>query len=448
MEERAATITRRAASAALVGGAAAFVAFGPRPRTRSPDGRLVLDYWEKWTGHEARAMQDVVDALNASQDRLLVRYFSMNGIDQKAKIAIAGGDPPDLIGLWNYNIPALAESGAVIPLDEMPEPPRAETYAPPVWAMLRRDGRTWAAPTTCNTTALFYNRAAFREAGLDPDAPPRSIAELDEAADRLMITGPDGRVRRAGFLQTEPGWWDWIWGYFFGGSLYDEASDRATADSPANVRAYDWVQTYPERYDVSRLLSFQSGFGTYFSTQQAFCEGKVAMSLHGCFLANVIRQFRPELDYGVTSFPVEASLADPARPIGMIESDILVIPAGAPHPEASHEFIRFVQQPRWIEHLAAVHSKPSPLATLSPDFAAHHPDPWVDVHTAQVRSERAFAVPRTRTWMQYRDEFRQAMERIWTRSAEPADVLADVTRRAQASLDEAAEQRRRRARRG
>lgn len=438
-------ITRRAAGAAMVGGALAFVALGPRPSKRSPDGRLVLEYWEKWTGHEAQAMMDVVEAFNASQDRLLVRYFTMNGIDQKAQIAIAGGDPPDLIGLWNYNIPALAESKAVLPLDSLADPPRAETYAPPVWAMMRRDGHTWAAPTTCNTTALFYNRDAFRRAGLDPDAAPVTIQDLDDAADRLMVLDSAGRVDRAGFLHTEPGWWDWIWGYFFGGDLYDEQRGVATVDSAPNVDAYEWVQSYPRRYDVSRLLSFQSGFGTYFSMQQAFLEGKVAMSLHGCFLANVIRRFRPEMDYGVAPFPVEASLVDPTRPIGMIESDILVIPTGAKEPEASYEFIRFVQQPKWMEHLAAVHAKPSPLSRLSDTFASMHPDPWVHVHTAQVRSERAFAVPRTRTWFQYRDEFRQAMERIWTLSAPAPEVLADVQRRAQAGLDEAAEQRRRRA---
>ena len=36
------------------------------------NGRLVIQYWEKWTGFEGEAMQDVVDAFNASQDRIWV----------------------------------------------------------------------------------------------------------------------------------------------------------------------------------------------------------------------------------------------------------------------------------------------------------------------------------------------------------------------------------------
>ena len=42
---------------------------GGTRRNDIPTGRIVLDYWEKWTGHEAAAMQTVVDAFNASQDR-------------------------------------------------------------------------------------------------------------------------------------------------------------------------------------------------------------------------------------------------------------------------------------------------------------------------------------------------------------------------------------------
>ena len=77
--------------------AAAGYAFWGTRRNDMPTGRIVLDYWEKWTGHEAAAMQAVVDAFNASQDRWWVNYLSVGGLDRKAKIAIAAEDPPDLL---------------------------------------------------------------------------------------------------------------------------------------------------------------------------------------------------------------------------------------------------------------------------------------------------------------------------------------------------------------
>src|ERR1700755_3059771 len=115
-----ADISRRAVLGAMGVAAAGFVAFGPRGGgDGAPKGATVIDYWEKWTGHEGKAMQAVVDEFNASQRAVFVRYFVTGNIGQKALIAIAGGTPPDLVGLWNFNVPAYAESGAVLRLDEL-----------------------------------------------------------------------------------------------------------------------------------------------------------------------------------------------------------------------------------------------------------------------------------------------------------------------------------------
>src|SRR5688572_25802143 len=89
--ERAGRTTRRGALGALGAAAAGFALFGPRGAPEKIDGRVVLDYWEKWTGHEGEAMRRIVDRFNASQSRVFVRYFAMGGIGQKAMIAIAGG---------------------------------------------------------------------------------------------------------------------------------------------------------------------------------------------------------------------------------------------------------------------------------------------------------------------------------------------------------------------
>lgn len=437
--------SRRAALGVLGAGALGFALFGPRGARERSDGRVVLNYWEKWTGHEARVMRELVNEFNASQNRSFVRYFSMSAIDQKAKIAIAGGDPPDILGLWNFSIPAFSEANALMPLDDLARPAKLtpDHYAPPVWRMMTYQGRLWGLVSTCSTIALYYSRAAFVDAGLDPDRPPRTIDQLDEAAQKLT-TKAGSSADRFGFLHTEPGWWDWLWGYHFGGCLYDEVNDRATTTAPENIDAYRWVQSYPQRYGASRLVSFQSGFGNYFSLQQPFLAGKVAMTLHGPFLANVINQFRPGFDYGAAPFPVRDHLLDESDPIGMLECDILCVPRGTKYPREAFEFIAFTQSRRVMERLATVHAKPTPLATSSPRFVADHPNRCVEVHNRLVRSRNAFVVPRTRVWPQYQDDFRTSMQRLWTLQDSPGNILAGIERRIQGELDRAAEMRRRR----
>jgi ABC-type glycerol-3-phosphate transport system substrate-binding protein len=441
------TVTRRAAIGALAAAGVGFAVFGPRGAKERPGGRLVLDYWEKWTGHEGRAMQRVVDDFNRSQDRIFVRYLATSGIDQKAMVAIAGGDPPDIVGLWNFNVPGYAESNALIPLDDLAPRfgVRRENYAGGIRPLMSHRGRLWAVVNTAGTVALYYNRSLFREAGLDPDRAPRTIEELDTCDKALTRAGRGGQLERAGFLHTEPGWWSWIWGYSFGGRLYDQDSERSLVDSPQNVGAYEWVQSCTKRLGVEPLKRFMSTFGNYDSPLNPFLAGKVAMAVQGPWLANVVNAFKPDLDYGVTPFPVAADLYDPAAPVGLIDTDVLMIPRGAPHPEASMEFIAHTQRQDVVEFLATAHCKISPLATASEEFLSHHPNRGIRVHTAIASSPRSFLCPTTRTWLQFKEEFDAAAENIWTLHSPAATELSRLQARTQALLDGAADHRRRRA---
>jgi len=488
-----AAVTRRAALGTLGAAALGYALLGPRPSRERTDGRLVLDYWEKWTQNEADAMRTIVDRFNRSQSRLFVRYFSVGTIDQKSLIAIAGNSPPDILGLGNFSIPAYAESGAILPLDDFAAKHaiRREAYAPAVWKMLthvpptsrlREVGgsaadhpeehrlaedsnslaqslaaaRLFGIVNTCGSLGLFYNRALFRDAGLDPDKPPRTISELDEANRTLCrfvdprsgspakSEDPGSVIARAGYLHMEPDWWTWFWGYFFGGSIYDESSDRAVCASDANVRAYNWVQTYPRALGVRRMITFQTGFGFYGTTDHPFLTGKVAMTNQGPWLANVIRQYKPDLDYAVAPFPVADELYHPDQPVGLLDCDVLTIPRGARDPEASFEFIAFTQRPENIEFLSAAHGKNSPLVSQSAEFEKNHVNRCVAVHSKIANSPRAFVFPRTRTWQEYAAEFNAGMQKMWRLEGDPASVLTAVQTAEQKQLDRVAEARRRR----
>ena len=63
---------------------------------RANDGKIHVTYWEKWVSFEGVAMQQVVDAFNRSQDRIVVDYYPVSQVDQKTLVATAGGDPPDV----------------------------------------------------------------------------------------------------------------------------------------------------------------------------------------------------------------------------------------------------------------------------------------------------------------------------------------------------------------
>jgi ABC-type glycerol-3-phosphate transport system substrate-binding protein len=242
-------------------------------------------------------------------------------------------------------------------------------------------------------------------------------------------------------MPNVPDWWPYFWPVMFGGSLYDEARSAATLVTPANVAAYEWVGRHPQRYGRIATRHFGTSFGrSFLSAQDPFMRGRVSMVVQGPWLASFINAYAPDLDYGCIPVPVLESLYDPARPSGTLEADVLMIPRGSSDPEGALEFIRFVQGPAMQEQLAAAHGKPSPLRETSASFTATHPNPFVDVHAAIIRSPSVQTAPRTRVWRQYSQLIADAFEAIWE-GADTTSELQAAEDRAQQLLDIVARRR-------
>lgn len=417
-----ASLTRRAALGTLAVGAAGWALMPSRPRSRArvPRGRVELTYWEKWTNREGEAIQAVVDRFNQMQDRIWVHRIPVADITSKAMVAIGGGDPPDLVGFFTYNVPQFAEANAIMAMDEFVEHDDGlpafdpETYAPAVRRLLSYRGRQRVGVNTCYTLGLYYNREHFREVGRDPDRPPRTLGELDELGEALTVRAADGRIERAGFLQNMPGWWPTIWPIFFGVDVYDPIADACTIGGETAVLAYEWVQATARRFGPEASKSFMASFlRSNHSAQDPFISGRVSMIMQGPWMANFINAFRPGLDYGAVPFPVADALAGAGVLPGLLEADVLAIPRGCPHPEEAWTFFKFMQSVGTQETLARAHCKPSPMRTTSPGFAAGHGNPFVGAFDAIAKSPDVKVLPQTRVWKQFGDMAGSMFDAVW-----------------------------------
>ena len=129
----------------LLAGLSMLTVSGCSPKADSrTEGRVVLEYWEKWTDFEREAMARVVENFNRSQDRIFVRLLSVSRVDQKMMLATAGGVPPDIAGLWDINLPSFAENNALMPLDRLAREAglRPEDYNPVFWRLCQSRGQT------------------------------------------------------------------------------------------------------------------------------------------------------------------------------------------------------------------------------------------------------------------------------------------------------------------
>jgi multiple sugar transport system substrate-binding protein len=406
-----------------------------KPDAAPADGKVHIRYWEKWTGFEEKAMRNVVDAFNRSQDRIYVEMLSVSAVNQKMLLATAGGNPPDVAGLWEYDVVTFADYDAIRPLDEFCERDGVgeDDYLPAYWTLCRHRNHTFALPSAPASVALHWNRKMFSEAGLDPDTPPKTLEELDEMAAKLFKKDANGKIVQMGFMPAEPGWWNWSWGYYFGGSLWDGKS-RATVVTPENLRAFNWVRGYSQKYGSSDLAVFKGGFGNFNSPQNAFLSGKVAMVLQGVWMANFINNNNPGLDWDAAPFPPPADHPELANTTstGM---DVLVIPTGAKHPQEAWEFIRFVQTQKGMEMLCDGQWKHSPLSRVSDDFYRNHRNKRIKLFYDLAAGRNTVSWPRVGIWREWDDEMKNSFDRIWTKGEKPEVTLRYVEQRIQSKLD-------------
>ena len=279
-----------------------------------PPGRTVIQYWEKWTGDEGVAMQGIVDDFNATvgkEKNIYVQWVNMSSIDQKTMVAIAGGVPPDVAGLWDTQLDDFAAANALEPLDELAAAHGIgpQTYKPIFWkACTSYKNHLWGLISTPASVALFYNKQSFidhaadlRAAGLDPDRPPQTLDELDKYAYALTTfqpggTGSERRIKASGFLPMEPGWYVTVMAYWFGGELFDPASRQLLLNSPANVRAFDWMAGYAKQYGKDAVTEFHSGVSNFASAENPFFTGNSAMVQQGPWMANFMENLAPKMN--------------------------------------------------------------------------------------------------------------------------------------------------------
>src|ERR1051325_10858078 len=148
-------------------------------------------YWTGWSGHEYAIQKGLIEEFNRTHPHIHVRMltqFSSTGTYQKVRIAFAGGATPDVMStIWDRDLAGYAMRGVLESLDGYLARSGRDIdreYTPGMAKMLKIDGHFYGMTVTTNTNFIAYNKTIFREAGLDPEKPPETIDELDDAAKR------------------------------------------------------------------------------------------------------------------------------------------------------------------------------------------------------------------------------------------------------------------------
>ena len=160
-------------------------------------------------------------------------------------LAMAGGTAPDVFYVNFRKLHTYIGQKFMYPLDEFikEDPLVIERVHPQIRKVITVDGHVYCLPWFQCAMALFYRKDLFRDAGLDPNKPPRDWDEFYEYAKKL--TKPEKGQWGFYFAQTHGSWYwtDFIWQA--GGEVIERGKDgkyRAVFNSPGGVKALEFYK--------------------------------------------------------------------------------------------------------------------------------------------------------------------------------------------------------------
>jgi len=172
---------------------------------------IEIQWWHAMTSVNGDRINKIAADFNASQSEYKVVPVFKGSYAETMTAAIAAyraGNAPDIVQVFEVGTATMmAAKGAIKPVYQLMadagEPFEPSSYLPAVTGYYSTpDGKMLSMPFNSSTPVVYWNKDAFKKAGLDPDKPPKTWPETFEAAKKLRAAG-----QPCGFTSA---WVSWV----------------------------------------------------------------------------------------------------------------------------------------------------------------------------------------------------------------------------------------------
>jgi multiple sugar transport system substrate-binding protein len=337
------------------------------PKTFGVNATGTVHFWARQaTDGPAKAL---VAGFNATHKNLKVVLHLTPPNDDTSQLATAirAGSVPDVVGLNDIDVPEFSHQNALMNLTKYVNAlPYRSSLSPGHLKLATYNGQDYGLPYLADLSVLWYNKKLFKEAGLNPNDPPASYAQIVSDAKKITALGHG------------------IYGFSFAGdcqgclgftmlpSLW--AAGQHMINGPLTNQTVNVSKDAPLKTMLEAYHTMWAGHMTPVADQTQngltwgadFEAGKVGI-LPG--------------DYGfATKMTNQAEFADaplPAVDGGNYSTfdggDDFVIPAGAPNASGAWEFIKWALEPQQQGKYPSEGMTPIRTDVLTPAFAKTNP---------------------------------------------------------------------------
>ena len=230
----------------------------------------------------------------------------------KTLTAVKGGDPPVTAILLSTDMFTLIDEDAILPFDDLIKTPDDQawlkSFYPAFMENSQTGGKTWGIPFQRSTIVLYYNKEAFKEAGLDPNRPPATWKEQVEYAQKLTKRDASGKVTQWGLQIPSSGFPYWLFQALAiqaGTNLMNSAGTQTYYDRPEVIEGLTyWVDL------VKKQKVHPEGIVNWGTTPKDFFEKTVAMMWTTTGNLTNVRT-NAKFDFGVAMLPAGKQRGSP-----------------------------------------------------------------------------------------------------------------------------------------
>ena len=171
-----------------------------------------IQWWHAMGGELGQKLEEIAQEFNAGQDDYAVTPVFKGTYAETMTSAIAAfraGEQPHIVQVFEVGTGTMmAAQGAIYPVHQLMadngKPFNPEDFLEAVVGYYATpEGEMLSFPFNSSTPILYYNKDIFEEAGLDPEQPPETWADMEEFSRTIVESG----AANCGFTTT---WITWI----------------------------------------------------------------------------------------------------------------------------------------------------------------------------------------------------------------------------------------------
>ena len=191
---------------------AAILTLGLATLPLTAEARTEISWWHAMSGANAEVVAKIAGDFNASQSEYEVKPVFKGTYPETLNAGIAAfraGQAPDIIQVFDVGTGVMmGAQGAIKPVAEVLQEggftfDKGQYLAGIVGYYSTPEGEMLSFPYNSSSPILYYNKDIFQKAGLDPENPPKTWAEVWAAARKIKESG----AATCGYTST---WLTWI----------------------------------------------------------------------------------------------------------------------------------------------------------------------------------------------------------------------------------------------